>query len=376
VNRPAGVGHPLLLSPSVRLLREGYIYTNEFTAGDGQRTRMTGLSPYGRRRAAEPAAATWMLPRGIRGGLRCPQCARRRLAFSEAEVVCTDCGSAFPVLDGKPVLIHPQNEVFPLEAYRRAAGRKRSPASSWLKTLIPSPSTNLSGARCMRELASALRGRDRSRVLVVGSGDQKPLLEQRFGDFPGLELVHCDIAVEAPVDLLCDAHELPFVDGFFAGVIITGAMECVVSPETVAAEIHRVLRDRGLLYSEMPFVQQVVTGAYDFTRYTMSGHRRVFRRFEEISSGLRGGPGTVLLWAIERVVLSFLHGEPAHFAAKAAVRATLFWIKYIDYLVAKNPAALDAASGTYFYGRKVPGYELPDRALIERYSGAQLIRHV
>ena len=101
------------------------------------------------------------------------------------------------------------------------------------------------------------------------------------------------------VDLFCDAHELPFLDETFDGVIASAVLEHVVYPERVAAEIHRVLARRGLIYSEIPFLQQVHEGAYDFTRYTLSGHRRLLNHFEEFSSGVVAGPGTTLAWAIE-----------------------------------------------------------------------------
>ncbi len=59
----------------------------------------------------------------------------------------------------------------------------------------------------------------------------------------------------------------------------------------MAAEIHRVLRPGGIVYADTPFLQQVHEGAYDFTRFTDSGHRFLFRRFERIDSGSVAGCG-------------------------------------------------------------------------------------
>ena len=66
----------------------------------------------------------------------------------------------------------------------------------------------------------------------------------------------------------------------------------------MAAEIHRVLRDGGVVYADTPFMQQVHEGPYDFTRFTESGHRYLFRDFAEVESGQVAGAGTSLRWSI------------------------------------------------------------------------------
>jgi hypothetical protein len=58
-----------------------------------------------------------------------------------------------------------------------------------------------------------------------------------------------------------------------------------------------VLKDGGIVYAETPFMQQVHGSAYDFTRFTWLGHRRLFRKFKEIKSGTCGGPGMALIWS-------------------------------------------------------------------------------
>ena len=71
-------------------------------------------------------------------------------------------------------------------------------------------------------------------------------------------------------------------------------------------------------------MQPVHMGAYDFTRFTHLGHRRLFRYFEEIRSGIALGPGTsagqILLYA-----LTSLSDKPS---IRKLVKT--FWI--IDYL--------------------------------------------
>ncbi len=111
-------------------------------------------------------------------------------------------------------------------------------------------------------------------------------------------------------------------------------------PERVAAEITRVLKTDGLLYSVLPFMQHVHEGAYDFTRYTLSGHRRIFNHISEIESGMVAGPGTALVWAIENFALAFMVQPLLRKIIKFITRILFGWIKYFDYLFKDKPAAI------------------------------------
>jgi len=188
-------------------------------------------------------------------------------------------------------------------------------------------------------------------------------------------LVYTDIDLGADVDIFCDGHDLPFVDGSFDAVITTAVLEHVLYPERVALEIGRVLRTGGVLYSELPFMQQVHEGAYDFTRYSLSGHRRLFRQFAELQSGMAAGPATALVWAIENFALAFFSGRHARLMAKVVVRCLFFWLKYFDYLLVRRPEAMDGASCTFFLGIK-SDKPVDDADIIRHYVGAKHLQHV
>lgn len=324
-------------------------------------------------RAMTEAAA--VEPHGLRvslAALRCPEChgALASAGGDGAALSCSDCEAAFPVNAGRPILLRRDNELFSASDYLDARAASESGHRAF-----PGISLNLCRERILREMRQALDGRGPSRILVVGGGRQRPHLTPLMCQSAPHELTYCDVDSSADVDLFCDAHTLPFKDGSFDAVITTAVLEHVMYPEKAAAEIARVLGTGGLLYSEMPFMQQVHEGAYDFTRYTLSGHRRLFRHFAERNSGLVAGPATALSWAIENFVLAFFSGRRLRLAAKALVRLSIFWIKYFDYLVANRPQAMDGASGTYLLGEK-SAVPVSDRQIIERYVGAKHIHHV
>jgi SAM-dependent methyltransferase len=226
---------------------------------------------------------------------------------------------------------------------------------------------NLARRVTLRRFRGELARFPDAHVLVVGAGQQADELRMTLGD--DVCLLLSDVDPLADADLLCDAADLPLGDESVHGVIATAVLEHVMYPERVASEIHRVLVQGGVLYSEIPFVQQVHAGAYDFTRYSLSGHRRLFHDFHELASGVVAGPGTALVWAIEHFASSFWSGTMA-LLAKGLARVLFFWLKYFDHVLRDRPGAIDAAACTYFLGKKLPGV-VSDQDIIESYRGAK-----
>ena len=147
-------------------------------------------------------------------------------------------------------------------------------------------------------------------MLVVGGSVAGEGFEQLLDD-PALELVETDVALGPRTSLVCDAHDLPFADGTFDAVVCQAVLEHVADPPRVVTELRRVLRPGGLAYSEIPFMQQVHEGAHDFTRYTLTGHRRLFRDFAELGSGAVAGPGMALGWSVRAFGLGLVGSRPA-----------------------------------------------------------------
>ena len=224
-------------------------------------------------------------------------------------------------------------------------------------------------------MADHLKALGHSTVLVVGGGHQREWLNQLLGAVEQVDAVYTDIDLSAEVDLFCDAHDLPFVDGCFDGIITTAVLEHVLYPERAVEEMHRVLKSDGWLYSEIPFMQQVHEGAYDFTRYTLSGHRRLLNGFSEVQSGMVAGPATALVWAIENLALAFVETRPLRLATKVTIRLMFSWLKHLDRMLINRPAALDGASCTYFLGKRIDG-RVPDAEIIGGYIGAKHVKHV
>jgi SAM-dependent methyltransferase len=265
------------------------------------------------------------------------------------------------------------NDLFPRTAYLKPMHPAALAPLRFVARIAPSRSVNISYRANLRAFVAGLHELEPTSVLVIGAGAQRHWLSTFFGKLP-IRVVYSDVDVRADVDLFCDAHDLPFLDGTFGGVVASAVLEHVLYPERVAAEIHRVLTNGGLVYSEIPFLQQVHEGAYDFTRYTLSGHRRLLNHFEEVQSGVVAGPGTTLAWAIEHFAVCCVPRSLSP-AVRLAVRLAFFWLKYVDHIFGQSPAAADGASCTFFLGRKGTSVR-PDLEVIERYAGVKTLRHL
>lgn len=179
--------------------------------------------------------------------------------------------------------------------------------------------------------------------------------------YAGCDVLGTDIYPTQHTQLVADAHNLPFADQVFDGVWIQAVLEHVLDPAQVVAEIHRVLKPRGLVYADTPFMQQVHEGAYDFTRFTLSGHRWLFRHFELIEAGATTGAGSALLWSIRYFVRAVTGSR--HLGQ--AVGAAFFWLGWFD---GKSQRHEDAAAGTWLYARKSAD-NLAPQDMVSFYEG-------
>jgi SAM-dependent methyltransferase len=304
--------------------------------------------------------------------LVCPNC-KSKLRRENNNYTCLEprCSATYPIVRDIPVLIDDRISTFRQSAYSDACNGKNHTRRSLrkrMRAITPRISANLVAHKNFAEFGRLLlEGTDSPRVLILGGAEigagLRGLLEDRRFEF-----IETDVAMGPRTQLVCDASYLPFDDQSVDGVISQAVLEYIPDPALCVQEIYRVLKVKGIVYSEMPFMQDVHGGRYDFTRLTHLGHRRLFRRFAEISSGACAGPATALAWSIQHFFMA-LGSAPLRDPIKFVMGSTLFWLKYFDYVLAQRPAGLDAATGTYLLARKSDAV-LNDEELLASYRGA------
>ena len=297
--------------------------------------------------------------------LRCPLCGSALAPDGAtcANPACAHAAAPYRGVEGQPVLIDAASSIVDPEAVRWTEPKPRGLAARALGAFDrPNPVADRIG----RRLVADLREREaRPLVLVIGGGTIGSGLDALYAA-PEPDLLAFDIFPTRFTQFVADAHRIPLADAAVDGVVVQAVLEHVLDPWRVAAEIHRVLRPGGLVYADTPFLQPVHEGPYDFTRFTESGHRWLFRGFGLIESGVVAGPGSQFASSLGQAARSVVPlrgvGPVVRFVATPLGRL-------VDRFAAPG-AAVDGASAVYFYGRRADT-PLAPREMIAHYRGAQ-----
>jgi len=292
----------------------------------------------------------------IRDSLACPRC-RGPLRDEAAGLRCAQpsCGladQAFPTVGGQPALIDFDHSILDRNELVANAGssytERRHGALVRAVWRLAFGYNHVAEAKVGQILADIKASTLRGRLLVIGGGAVGSGVQAMYDD-PQVQVIGTDIYHSPHTTLIADGHRLPLADQSVDGVWIQAVLEHVLDPQQVVAEIHRVLRPDGLVFADTPFMQQVHEGAYDFTRFTVSGHRWLFRHFALIDAGTSGGAGLATLWSM-RYLARAMTGSGR---LGTLVQLAFCWLRFIDRWADPRDTA-DAASAVYFYGRKSP----------------------
>jgi SAM-dependent methyltransferase len=286
----------------------------------------------------------------------CPHCSSAINQVSTAYIHCSNnlCEyhrAGFPVVQGQPVLIDFGSSVFTRRVYETTTGSvlRRDVSGRSISSRIHRLTFGrnpVAAQNCLTFLSAIKTISKRPTVLVIGGATIGSGAELLYGN-SSIQLVGTDVFPSKQTVLVVDAHKIPFADATFDAVWIQAVLEHVLEPVAVVAEIHRVLRPLGIVYAETPFMQQVHERAYDFTRFTQSGHRWLFRKFTEICAGPVSGPGVALLWSIRYFFRSLGVGDKL----SRLLTLPFLWLRFFDS-ISWGPAKADAASGLYFLGQR------------------------
>lgn len=288
------------------------------------------------------------------------------------QVLTTEDGkNHYKAIDGVPVLIDFENSVLEEEDFNslkvpEVVERPKNKGLRALAKRIVSPPKRATASN-VSELMNLLFNGEKDQnpiILVIGGGSIGQGMQPLYKSSK-IDIVAFDVYASENTQLVADGHNIPFEDKTFDAIIIQAVLEHVLQPDKVVSEIHRVLKTGGLVYSETPFLQHVHEGPYDFTRYTESGHRYLFKNFSLIKSGSSAGAGTQLLWALD----IFARGLFRSRILGKIIKLAFFWLNFLDNLIPDN-FNIDGASGCYFLGKKAEKAISPKDA-VQHYQGAQ-----
>jgi ubiquinone/menaquinone biosynthesis C-methylase UbiE len=214
--------------------------------------------------------------------------------------------------------------------------------------ILPQPKfTRQRNAKLYDWINESLLGK---RVLNLGSG---------IGNFDhmlssDIQTISLDIDPTKPgLDVLADAHGLPFKNETFEGVYSIAVLEHVKKPWLVAEEITRVLRPGGYVALELPFLN-VIHDAHDYFRFTDKGIRSLFdeTEYDVVLEQVGSGGGSFFSVFLYTYFEQFIPTKPLKFLWRAFAGYVFSLCKYLDLLINRSETLRVTANSFTFIGIK------------------------
>lgn len=126
-----------------------------------------------------------------------------------------------------------------------------------------------------------------------------------------------DIAAGEGVDVVADAHNLPFENEKFEIILCTEVLEHLHSPQIAVSEMSRVLKKGGLLILTTRFIFPIHDAPNDYYRFTKYGLKFLFKDWEVLE--LREETGTKDAFAVLAQRVGFQSKLKFNFLMKAII---------------------------------------------------------
>jgi len=179
--------------------------------------------------------------------------------------------------------------------------------------------------------------------LSIGGGPGRPhprLINLNIGPFPN-------------VDVVADAHQLPYADNSVDALYCEAVLEHLHDPLQAVREMYRVLKPGGKLFACTPFMQAYHGYPLHYQNFSLTGHRHLFEKagFVIMSDGVCVGP----VFTMVSLTATFIH----EFAPKLLRRPLQAgWgiigscLRPMDRILNTRENAYVLASTTYLTARK------------------------
>ena len=283
---------------------------------------------------------------------------------------CNQFGYVDYLANKKPILIDYDNSLFSKSSLIKSNASsplKRSVLSGHLLKIVKKllNGSNIKTKENFIEISKKLNKLHNPKILIIGGGAVGVGVEIFYEKFYN-NIISFDVYNSEFVDFIADASSIPYNDNSFDFILIQAVLEHVYDPNLVVKEIHRTLKNKGLVYAETPFLQHVHEGAYDYTRFTVLGHRILFKNFKKISSGYIGGIGQSMLWSVEYFFRSIFRSK----TIGKIFKLLFFWLRFFEYIVPYS-FNVDGACGSFFYGQKNKKNKISLKKFLNEYNGSQ-----
>ncbi|MCD4749399.1 MAG: methyltransferase domain-containing protein [Thermoanaerobaculales bacterium] len=284
-----------------------------------------------------------------RGLLVCPE-SKRQLVIERDGLRTADAGHSYPMYQGVPIFLSSESrEEFLFQHDQSMKKEYGSDARFDPGRLIDIffASFGDQRSRVSREAWSGLLSRlsDDSLCVSIGGGPK------RIHPF----FVNLNIERFDNVDVVADAHRLPYADSSVKAIQCEAVLEHLTEPEVAVREMYRVLEEGGEVFSVTPFLQKFHAYPSHFYNPTLEGHKLIFEKvgFEIQGSGVCVGPSWMISDLMVEYVSMLVPIRGLRALAMVGARILLLPLRFLDILLNRHPRAHILASTTFVLAVKV-----------------------
>jgi len=205
------------------------------------------------------------------------------------------------------------------------------------KVYPPLPILNIISKQDLAFIKKHLFDSARNKVLNVGSGNHAGVGYRLWIGENTKNVLNFDIEKGLNVDVVGDAHSLPFEENIFDSIIMQAVIEHLHTPTVAISEAFRVLKHGGHLYLEVPFLQGFHGDPHDYQRYTINGLKKLIEKYGDvILVGVSSGPFSFLVWWIRDFVSNLTKVKKLNLVIRFIISWLIFPMKYLDLLFRKT----------------------------------------
>ena len=266
------------------------------------------------------------------GRLVCPV-SRTRLQRNDAGWATLDGSRVYPDVRGVPILLAERDQW---REFRGAEDSAPSGPKRFIHRVLAAGGDHRTAASREAFRLAIVEQPAGSLCISVGGGPARAhprLVNVNIGPFPG-------------VDVVGDAHRLPYADGSVDAVFCEAVLEHLERPDAAVAEMRRVLRSGGQVFAATPFLQRYHGHPDHYQNFTLTGHRRLFERagFNVLESGTCVGPSYALTTLGGDYLREFVPTRVASRAAWMLFGLASLPLRFIDRVLPATGAHVLASS--------------------------------